>query len=67
MPGLSIYNFGSPIHFNANYSTEVKKDLSKVNFDNERYTHGFLQGAQVGIAKAKLGYLLWGTKLMTRE
>jgi hypothetical protein len=70
MPGLSIYDFGDSIRFGANHSAEDEKDLSKVNFDielYERYTRGFLEGAQGGLTKTELEYLPWGAKLMTLE
>ena len=70
MPGLSIYDFGDSIRFGANHSAEDEKDLSKVNFDielYERYTRGFLEGAQGGLTDGELEYLPWGAKLMTLE
>ena len=70
MPGLSINDFGDSIRFGANHSAEDEKDLSKVNFDIERYevyTRGFLEGAKGSLTPAELEYLPWGARLMTLE
>ena len=70
MPGLSINDFGDAIRFGASTAAEDEKDLSKVNFDlnlYERFTRGFLAGAQGALTDAELEYLPWGAKLMTLE
>ena len=70
MPGLSVFDFGDSIRSGANHCREDEKDLSKVNFDlelYERYTRGFLEGADGSLTDAEVEYLPWGARIITLE
>lgn len=70
MPGFSVTDFGDAIRFGASTGAEDEKDLSKVNFDIEKfkiYTKGFLDGSGGQLTDEEIMLLPEGAKMMTIE
>ena len=70
MPGFSVTDFGDAIRFGANTASEDEKDLSKVNFDLNKfeiYTKGFIKGCAGILSKDEIMLLCEGAKMMTLE
>lgn len=69
MPGLVAYDFGDSIRFGASTALEDEEDLSKVNFDMNRfkaYTKGYLEACP-DLTPEERDSLVWGSKIMTLE
>ena len=70
MPGFSVTDFGDAIRFGASTADEDEIDLSKVNFDIEKfriYTKGFLDGCGGQLPDSEIMLLPEGAKMMTLE
>lgn len=70
MPGYSVNDFGDSIRFGASTADEDEVDLSKVNFDLEKfkvYTKGFLEGCGGLLLNSEIMLLPEGAKMMTIE
>lgn len=70
MPGLCAFDFGDSIRAGAATAAEDETDLSKVNFDLERYrayARGFLRAAGDILTEKELETLPDGAILMTLE
>ena len=69
MPGLPAYDFGDSIRFGASTALEDEEDLTKVNFDMDRfkaYTKGYLEACP-DLTPEERDSLVWGAKIMTLE
>ena len=69
MPGLSVLDFGDAIRFGASTGAEDEQDLSKVNFDIEKFrifARGFISSCPV-LTDAELDHLALGAKTITTE
>ncbi len=70
MPGFSVTDYGDAIRFGASTAGEDEKDLTKVNFDFEKfkiYTQGFLDGCGGLLTDNEIMLLPEGAKMMTVE
>lgn len=70
MPGFSVTDFGDAIRFGASTADEDEKDLSKVNFDVEKfriYAKGFIDGCGGQLPKEEIMLLPEGAMMMTLE
>lgn len=70
MPGFSVTDFGDAVRFGASTAAEDEKDLSKVNFDIEKfeiYAKGFLDGCDGKLPDEEIMLLPEGAKMMTIE
>lgn len=70
MPGFSVTDFGDAIRFGASTADEDEKDLSKVEFDIEKfrvYAKGFIDGCGGQLPKEEIMLLPEGAKMMTVE
>ncbi len=70
MPGFSVTDFGDAIRFGASTADEDEKDLSKVNFDIEKFrifTKGFVDGCGGKLPDSEIMLLPEGAKMMTLE
>lgn len=70
MPGFVLDDFGDAIRFGASTGEEDEKDLSKVNFDlklYERFTQGFLEGADGSVTALEAEHFPEGAKMLTLE
>lgn len=70
MPGLSVNDFGDSIRFGATTGAEDEPNLSKVNFDLEKfeaYTKGFLEGCGGNLTEEEINMLPIGAMTMTFE
>jgi len=70
MPGFSVTDFGDAVRFGASTAAEDEKDLSKVNFDIEKfsiYAKGFLTGCGGKLPNEEIMLLPEGAKMMTIE
>lgn len=70
MPGLAAFDFGDSIRAGASTAAEDEADLSKVNFDFEKfeaYTKGFLAECGSSLTETELATLSDGAILMTFE
>ena len=70
MPGLSVNDFGDFVRSSTSNAKEDEADLSRVNFDLERYelcVKGFLEGAGDTLTETELEMLPIGAMMMTLE
>lgn len=70
MPGFSAHDFGDFVRFSATSAEEDEGDLSKVNFDLEKYelcVKGFLDGTGGALTENEVGMLSFGAIIMTLE
>lgn len=70
MPGFSVTDFGDSIRFGANTAAEDETDLTKVNFDMEKFrvfAKGFIEGCGGRLPKEEIELLPEGALMMTLE
>lgn len=70
MPGSALYDFGDALRFAGSTAKEDEKDLSKVEFDLEKFrmfTKGFVDAAKDSLNDYEIELLPFSVKLMTLE
>jgi Ser/Thr protein kinase RdoA (MazF antagonist) len=70
MPGFSVTDFGDSIRFGANTAAEDEADLTKVNFDIQKFrifAKGFIEGCGGRLPKEEIELLPEGALMMTLE
>ena len=70
MPGSALYDFGDALRFAGSTATEDEKDLSKVEFDLEKFkmfTKGFVDAAKDSLNDYEIELLPFSVMLMTYE
>ena len=70
MPGSALYDFGDALRFAGSTATEDEKDLSKVEFDLEKFrmfTKGFVDAAKESLNDYEIELLPFSVMIMTLE
>lgn len=70
MPGSALYDFGDALRFAGSTAAEDEKDLSKVEFDLEKFrmfTKGFIESARDSLNEYEIELLPFSVMLMTYE
>ncbi len=70
MPGSALYDFGDALRFAGSTASEDEKDLSKVEFDLEKFkmfTKGFVDAARESLNDYEIELLPFSVMLMTFE
>lgn len=70
MPGSALYDFGDALRFAGSTAAEDEKDLSKVEFDLEKFrmfTKGFIDSAKDSLNEYEIKLLPFSVMLMTYE
>lgn len=70
MPGSALYDFGDALRFAGSTATEDEKDLSKVEFDLDKFrmfTKGFVDAAKYSLNDYEIELLPFSVILMTYE
>ncbi len=70
MPGSALYDFGDALRFAGSTGAEDEKDLSKIEFDLEKFkmfTKGFISSAKDSLNELEIELLPFAVILMTYE
>ena len=70
MPGSALYDFGDALRFAGSTGTEDEQDLSKIEFDLEKFrmfTKGFINSAKDSLNDYEIELLPFSIMLMTLE